>query len=190
MKKNSIKTKIKLFLSLFLIGIVTSCSNDDYHVEVPEGEHEEPVKIVLNFQSLTSDLEKSYVYQVSDGTTEPPVTVINLPEGTYLVDIQLFALNGDDLTDEIFGTDKDEHFMYFSKLNNSNVSISYADDDTTDSNGVKIGKKTIWTLTAGDSPQFVYLIHQPAVKDPDALSAAQLGGEIDLEAHFEVNTTN
>ncbi|MDR3273145.1 MAG: hypothetical protein LBT29_06675 [Flavobacteriaceae bacterium] len=188
MKKIALKTQIKIFLPLFLIGILTSCSNDDYHIEIPEGEHEEPVKIILNFESLPSNLKKSYVYQVSDGETEPPVTVINLTSGVYKVNIQFFSLNGDDLTDEIFDTDKDEHFVYFSKLNNSNVSIAYADDDATDSGGNKIGRKTIWTLTAGNTPQFVYLIHQPAVKDPNALSAGQLGGEIDLEAHFEVES--
>ncbi len=196
--KNILKLTIKINLILFLSGLflsgLTSCSShDDYldSAEIPDGEHEEPAKLVLNFQSTTSNLAKSYVYEVPEGTTEPVITQItNLPAGTYDVSVQMFAADGEDLTDEIFGHDKDEHFVYYSKVKNSNVNITYADDDVRDSNQVQIGKKTVWTLSQGESPQIVYLSHQPAVKNPNAVSIEQLGGEIDLEAHFNIKITN
>ncbi len=195
--KNILNLTIKTTLAFSLFGLLTtgfiSCSsNDDYldKVETPEGDHEEPVKLVLNFQSTTSSLAKSYVYEVPEGTTEPVITQItNLPAGTYNVSIQMFAADGEDLTDEIFGHDKDEHFVYYSKINNSNVNITYAGDDVRDSNQIQLGQKTVWTLSQGESPQIIYLVHQPAVKDPNAPSVQQLGGEIDLEAHFNIKVT-
>lgn len=190
------KIKNLTFLVTFtlLLSILLSCSSndrDDILNSLPEHDHDEMTKVILQFRnSLDPTLIREFVYEVPEGTTDVPVTNINLPSGTYNVEIKFYAQHDNhlhDVTDEIFIEDADDHFVLYQKLNSNGLNISYAENDNIDTLGRKLGHHTVWTVEdQALSTVYIYLLHQPAKKDPNTSSAALLGGEIDLEAHFNV----
>ncbi|MGM5630886.1 hypothetical protein O2K51_08270 [Apibacter raozihei] len=193
----SISLKVALFsvFTILLSLAITSCSSSDRNDitdSIPEHEHDEISKVVLQFREKNSPATIYEVtYEVPEGTTVLPVADVNLPAGEYLVETHFYSPHDDhfhDVTDEIFIQDADDHFVFYQKLNTSNVSIVYADDDRIDTLGRKLGFKTVWTIQAGATGQvYLYLMHQPAEKKQDAVSTDELGGEIDLEAHYKIN---
>lgn len=186
-------TYFSVFLIIF-IGFISCSSDDKYDIinSIPEHEHEEISKIVLKFINLTDPtLVREFSYQVKEGTTELPLTLVNIPAGTYNVETYFYSAHGDhihDVTDEIFIEDAEDHFVYYQKLNNSQINIKYAAEDRVDAQGRKLGHKTLWNVPKEGGMVYLYLMHQSADKNPDAPSAGQLGGEIDIEAHFEIKT--
>lgn len=183
--------------TLFLSTLLCCSSNDrdDIRNSLPEHDHDEMTKVVLQFRnSLDPNLIREFVYEVPEGTTNVPITNINLPAGTYNVEIKFYAQHDHhlhDVTDEIFIEDADDHFVLYKKINSNGLSISYADNDNIDTLGRKLGHYTVWTVEDQSlTTVYIYLLHQPAKKDPDISSAALLGGEIDLEAHFDVSIQN
>jgi hypothetical protein len=197
--KNTSYTKIRktilLLTGIIFISMATfSCSSedkDDIINSVPDHEHDEISKIVLKFSDIADpSVIQEFIYEVPEGTTELPVTDINLPEGTYTAEINFYAPHGDhyhNVTDEIFMEDADDHFVFYQEIDSSGLTIAYAEDDRVDTLGRKLGYRTVWTLSQnGGGKIYIYLIHQPAKKDPNAPSAGQLGGEIDMEAHFNI----
>lgn len=186
MKINTIN-RIAIYFSVLITTIFLSSCLDNDVPTAPAHEHEEPTKITLRFENAnTPSSVFVYSYQVVEGSTEQPtVAISNLTSGIYKVSVQLFS-NEEDITDEIFGEDKDDHFVFYQTSDGNNVQISYADNDVIDSNNNKVGKNTIWNITPGNSNVTVYLLHQPNNKNPNATSTSQLGGEIDLESKFSI----
>ncbi|MDR1877531.1 MAG: hypothetical protein LBQ84_07895 [Flavobacteriaceae bacterium] len=193
-------TKIKniaLLLATFTLVLTTtfSCSSDDDKDDIinkePEHEHDEITKIILQFIDKTdTSIVHEFAYEAPEGTTVLPITDVNLPAGTYDVEISFYSPHNDhfhNVTDDIFIDDADDHFVFYHKVNASGLDIVYADDDKVDTSGNKLGHRTIWTLSSGGKATvYIYLLHQPAQKDTNAISTSQLGGEIDLEAHFSL----
>ncbi|MDR2121617.1 MAG: hypothetical protein LBP34_00695 [Flavobacteriaceae bacterium] len=192
--QTNIKNTIALFISfIFILTSAISCSDDDDSVvadiknSVPEHEHAEITKVVLKFTDAAKK-EYKFDYVAPEGTTTLPITEVNVPAGTYDVEISFHYPHGDhfhSITDEVFIDDADDHFVLYQKIDGPKIDIVYADDDAIDTLGNKLGRYTTWTIS-GEGKVYIHLIHQPVKKDPNALSAAQLGGEIDLEAHFDV----
>lgn len=184
-------TIYSIFLSL--LGFVTSCSSDDDHVVQPEHEHEEVSKIVLHFTNINKPSEIIEIpYEVPEGSTQYPLAKINLPAGSYNVEAHLFAHENDqyhEITEEIFKHDADDHFIFYQILNGKGLTIDYTNNDYVDTAGNKLGYNTVWTVTdeANNLPVYLYLLHQPANKKQDAVSLQELGGNIDLEAHYQLN---
>ncbi|MXO32468.1 hypothetical protein [Apibacter sp. B2912] len=184
-------------LTLLLVTIF-SCSShdrDDILNSLPEHDHDEMSKVILQFRNSSDpNLIREYVYEVPEGSNEIPITDISLPTGTYNVEIKFYSQHENhlhDVTDEIFIEDADDHFVFYQKVDSKGLSITYADHDNIDTLGRKLGHHTVWTVEdQAFSTVYIYLLHQPAKKDPEATSAALLGGEIDLEAHFNVNLQN
>lgn len=192
--------KIKNFTFLVVLTLILttilSCSSDDRDNilnSIPEHDHDEISKIVLRFRNSDDpNLIREFKYEVPDGNTEFPITDINLPRGTYEAEIKFYTIHKNhehDVTDEIFIDDADDHFVLYQKVNSKGLNITYADSDKIDTLGQKLGYYTIWEVgEEAISKIYIYLLHQPAKKDPNVSSAALLGGEIDLEAHFNLET--
>src|SRR5690606_13005404 len=179
---------IKFLALLFVAAMaLNSCSDDD---DNPEVVNEEEV-ITDVAVTITGDTGTSKTYTYTDPQYRPEGYVdpkIELASGkTYTAEMNFYNnSNPDDpevITEEI-REEKDDHFLQFA-FEGANVTVARVDDDTIDSNGIKIGLRTNWTAgAASEGSVTVTLIHQPETKDTTDPNGSHTGGETDAQVSF------
>lgn len=173
---------IKL-LAFFVTGsiLLTSCSDDDS--PEPINEEELITRVVLDITETGTTNTQTVTW--NEGDSNP--NVVLEASKSYDVEISFFDASNpadiEDITVEVI-EEADEHFVFFD--NTSTITINNASDDIEDSDGVKIGVKTVWTAPAGTTAGVVraFLIHEPTTKTGDTRS--DFGGETDVQVDFNV----
>ncbi len=180
---------VKFLAFFFIAGLsLTSCSDDDDNS--PEVVNEEEVISDVSI-TFTDEGGASTTYTYTDPLYREDSYVdpeIHLISGeTYTVKMNFYNNSDPEdpevVTDEI-REEKDDHFLEFA-FQGANVTVSRVDEDTIDSNDVKIGLTTRWT--AGDASQgstTVTLIHQPETKDTSNPNGSHTGGETDAQVTY------
>ena len=183
--KSLINLKYIVFLLITLLTI--SCSRADEDEDVLS--QEDISNIILNVKDDTTGISTTYNYTVNS-TTNPD---IKLKDGkTYTVNAVF--LNGNEDETESIKEAKDEHFLLFD-FQNSNINLERIDDESsTNSDGIKIGLKTKWTVIKaknGTNPQLVLtVIHDPVsvnVGEPGKEFGSVIGGETDAMATYGIS---
>lgn len=178
--------KLKYIILLFITVFAVSCSRADEDDDVLS--QEDISNIILNVKDDATGITTTYNYTVNS-TTNPD---IKLTDGkTYTVNAVF--LNGNEDETESIKEAKDEHFLLFD-FQNSNIGLERIDDESsTNSDGIKIGLKTKWTVNKakdGVNPQLVLtVIHDPVsvkVGEPGKEFGSVIGGETDAMATYSI----
>ncbi|WP_027377192.1 hypothetical protein [Kaistella palustris] len=179
--------KLKYIVILFITVITVNCSRADEDEDVLS--QEDISNVILTIKDDATGITNTYNYTVNS-TTNPR---INLTDGkTYTVNAVF--LNGNEDETESIKEAKDEHFLLF-HFQNSNVGVERMDDESsTNTDGIKIGLKTKWTVNKaenGTNPQFVLtLVHEPvsvSAGQPGSEFGSAVGGETDAVATFSIS---
>ena len=179
--------KLKYIILLFITVFAVSCSRADEDDDVLS--QEDISNIILNVKDDATGITTTYNYTVNS-TINPD---IRLTEGkTYTVNAVF--LNGNQDETESIKEAKDEHFLLFD-FQNSNIGLERIDDESsTNSDGIKIGLKTKWTVNKakdGVNPQLVLtVIHDPVsvnVGEPGKEFGSVIGGETDAMSTYHIS---
>ncbi|QBO58565.1 hypothetical protein [Chryseobacterium salivictor] len=179
--------KIKYIVFLLLTVIAVSCSRADEDDDVLS--QEDISNIILNVKDDATGITTTYNYTVNS-TTNPD---IKLTDGkTYTVNA-VFLNGNEDETESIIEA-KDEHFLLFD-FQNSNINLERIDgESSTNSDGIKIGLKTKWTVVKaknGVNPQLVVTLVHDAVSvsagQPGSEFGSVTGGETDAMATYSIS---
>ena len=183
--KSLIQLKYIVFLLVTVFTI--SCNRADEDDDVLS--QEDISNIILNVKDDATGMTQTYNYTVNS-TANPD---IKLTDGkTYTVNAVF--LNGNQDETESIKEAKDEHFLLFN-FQNSNIGLERIDDESsTNSDGIKIGLKTKWTVNKakdGINPQLILtVIHDPVsvkVGEPGKEFGSVIGGETDAMATYSIS---
>ena len=182
-----------LTLSLAIIGLAASCSNDDDN-PTPVNEEEVITTLTMTFTPQgggtaitlqTRDLD-------GDGPNAPDVTVSGPFATDTVYDASIVLLNetedpADNITAEVQAEDE-EHQFFFTVTGGVGI-IDYADQDS-DGNPVGLNSTFTSAMNVVNGTLTVTLKHEPdknaaGVSDGDITNA---GGETDIQAIFNVST--
>ena len=183
--KSLLKLKYIVFLLVTVFAI--SCSRADEDDDVLS--QEDISNIILNVKDDATGMTQTYNYTVNS-TTNPDIKLTN--GKTYTVNAVF--LNGNEDETESIKEAKDEHFLLFD-FQNSNIGLERIDDESsTNSDGIKIGLKTKWTVNKaknGANPQLVLtVIHDPvsvSVGPSGSEFGSVIGGETDAMATYSIS---
>lgn len=169
------RTAILFVLTIFFI----QCKKD-----TPEEINEEEVINRVTLTVTTAD-GSSNDYTWNEGDTIPLITLS--ANSISNVSIHFYdasdASDVEDITEEVI-EEADEHFVFY-QVSGASVSISAANNDVVDSDGVSINLKTEWATTEVSIGSVrVSLIHEPTSKS--GATRGELGGSTDVELDFPV----
>lgn len=183
------KTLIQLKYTIFFLIMVfaISCSRADEDEDVLS--QEDISNIILNVKDDATGLTNTYNYTVNSATN-PEIKLIDGKKYT----VSAVFLNGNEDETESIKEAKDEHFLLFD-FQNSNIGLERIDDESsTNSDGIKIGLKTKWTVNKakdGVNPQLILtVIHDPVsvkVGEPGKEFGSVIGGETDAMATYSIS---
>lgn len=198
---NTIKTTIKAFFFVAILGFNAACTSED-----PELENEEELitDVTLKFTEIDeagAALAATFEVTASDNEGlevggSPTIGTINLTSGTrYLIEIELFnSIENEDITEEIVEED-DEHQFYF--LGSAFVGtpiLNYVYDDA-DGNGNPIGLRGYIRVAEApivNNAKFRLVLRHDLNKsftganNPNFVDFVNAGGETDLDIIFPV----
>lgn len=190
LKTNKMKNT-KLILCLFIASLTLASCSDEVDNPKPVNETEVISDVTLTFTNTDGEAT-TYTYTDpkyrNNDYLEPTIT---LQSGkTYDVAANFYDKSDPDKvvdkTTEII-EEKDDHFVEF-RFSGANIALTRTDgDETTDSNGIKIGLFSKWT--AGNPAEGTVqetLIHQPESKDTSNPNGNHTGGETDAQVTYDL----
>ena len=175
--------KTKIFTKLCLVIFILSCSKDEPEV-VNEEELITRVTLTVNKEG---EAEKQVYAWNLDGEKETDIILENnaVYEATISFENASNPNDIEDITAEVI-EEADDHYVFFEKVNLSDLTIESSTSDIKDSKGIALNVKTKWTTSvAGSGIVRVYLIHLPTTKAGDA--RADFGGETDVSVDFSIS---
>ncbi len=173
-------------LSVGLVAMLASCSDDDVTPSEPVNEEEVITKMTVNFVPEGGGDTLKFTFEDADGPggNDPVITKDDLKANTvYNTSIGLWSDEGEDIAEEV--SEEDNEHQFFFEVTDLNATYVYDDED---GDGNPVGLKTIWTTTDASTGDFqVILRHEPnksasGVSEGDITNA---GGETDIEVVFE-----
>ncbi|MEW7289649.1 type 1 periplasmic binding fold superfamily protein [Aquimarina sp. 2304DJ70-9] len=172
---------LKLLSIIFVVSMLTSCSDDDDNpIVINEEETITTVKLSVTESGTTTVQEYEWTESSQDDVTLKANT-------SYNIKIQFLDESNpndvEDITEEVIA-EKDEHFVFY-QTTVSGLTFDNASDDTIDTNNIAINISTDWS--AGDAATGViktFLIHEPTSKTGNTRD--DFGGETDIEVDFNV----
>lgn len=199
--KSTIKTTIKAFFFVAILGFNAACTSED---PVLENEEELITDVTLKFTEVDqAGVAVSATFEVVASDPEglelgssPSIGTINLSAGLrYLIEIELYnRIEDEDITEEILEEDDEHQFYFLGSAFVGNPILTYVYDDA-DGNGNPIGLRGYITVSENPSvnnAQFRLVLRHdlnksfPGANNPNFVDFVEAGGETDLDIIFPV----
>jgi hypothetical protein len=191
----NMKTIKLLFLPLFALALLSSCSDDD---DAPAPVN--PSELITNVEVIfTNETDPNDVVTLSavsaDGIVDPTLTVSGpfTANADYTATITILDnVNNENILEEVV-EEKDEHFFAYA-VNQTIDVIDMIRDDSIDpqrTDGNYLGVDTAWTFGAASTGTFtLQLVHEASSVDDQFGEAFEFGlytgGELDINNTWNI----